>query len=78
MISVDFDSTRVVVDMDALSSNMDAIREKAGVPVMAVVKADGIRFYDAFGKPVEREVLTADWDEEAAEKEGDASTVLNN
>ena len=35
---------------------------------MAVVKADGIRFYDAFGKPVEREVLTADWDEEAAEK----------
>ena len=40
MISVDFDSTRVVVDMDILSSNMDAIREKAGVPVMAVVKAD--------------------------------------
>ena len=40
MISVDFDSTRVVVDMDALASNMDAIREKAGVPVMAVVKAD--------------------------------------
>lgn len=40
MISVDFDSTRVVVDMDALASNMDAIQEKAGVPVMAVVKAD--------------------------------------
>ena len=37
---------------------------------MAVVKAAGIRFYDAFGKPVEREVLTADWDEEAAEKGG--------
>ena len=37
---MDFDSTRVVVDMDALASNMDAIREKAGVPVMAVVKAD--------------------------------------
>ena len=37
---------------------------------MAVVKADGIRFYDAFGKLVEREVLTADWDEEAAEKGG--------
>ena len=37
---------------------------------MAVVKADGIRFYDAFGKPVEREVLTAGWDEEAAEKGG--------
>lgn len=37
---MDFDSTRVVVDMDALASNMDAIREKAGVPIMAVVKAD--------------------------------------
>lgn len=40
MISVDYDSTRVVVDMDVLSSNMDAICRKAGVPVMAVVKAD--------------------------------------
>ena len=40
------------------------------IHILAVVKADGIRFYDAFGKPVEREVLTADWDEEAAEKGG--------
>ena len=37
---------------------------------MAVVKADGIRFYDAFGEPVQRPVLTADWDMEAAEKGG--------
>ena len=37
---MDFDSTRVKIDLDALASNMDAIREKAGVPVMAVVKAD--------------------------------------
>ena len=37
---MDFDSTRVVIDLDAITDNMDAIREKAGVPVMAVVKAD--------------------------------------
>lgn len=37
---------------------------------MAVVRADGIRFYNAFGAPVEREILTADWDMEAAEKGG--------
>ena len=37
---MDFDSTRVKIDLDAIASNMDAIREKAGVPVMAVVKAD--------------------------------------
>ena len=35
-----FDSTRVKIDLDAIAENMDAIREKAGVPVMAVVKAD--------------------------------------
>ena len=37
---MDFDSTRVKIDLDAIASNMDAIREKAVVPVMAVVKAD--------------------------------------
>ena len=37
---------------------------------MAVVDRDGIRFYDAFGEPVERQRLTADWDQEAAEKGG--------
>ena len=37
---MDFDSTRVKIDLDAISDNFDAIREKAGVPVMAVVKAD--------------------------------------
>ena len=37
---MDFDSTRVKIDLDAISSNIDAIREKAGVPVMAVIKAD--------------------------------------
>ena len=37
---------------------------------LAVVEADGICFYDAFGEPVERPRLTADWDQEAAEKGG--------
>ena len=37
---------------------------------LAVVTAQGIRFYNAFGESVERERLTADWDQEAAEKGG--------
>ena len=37
---------------------------------MAVVNADGIRFYNEFAEPVEREVLTANWNQEAAEKGG--------
>ena len=37
---------------------------------MAVVNADGIRFYNEFAEPVEREVLTANCDQEAAEKGG--------
>ena len=37
---------------------------------MAVVDKGGIRFYDAFGEPVQRQRLTADWDQEAAEKGG--------
>ena len=37
---------------------------------MAVVNADSIRFYNEFAEPVEREILTANWDQEAAEKGG--------
>ncbi len=37
---------------------------------MAVCTAAGIRFYNEFGEPVERQQLTADWDMEAAEKGG--------
>lgn len=37
---MNFDSTRVKIDLDAISANFDAIRAKAKVPVMAVVKAD--------------------------------------
>ena len=40
MILLNFDSTRVKIDLDAISDNFDAIRRKAGVPVMAVIKAD--------------------------------------
>ena len=35
-----FDNTYVNIDLDAISTNFRAIRQKAGVPVMAVVKAD--------------------------------------
>ena len=37
---------------------------------LAVVTREGIRFYNEFAEPVEGEVLTADWDMEAAEKGG--------
>ena len=37
---MNFDNTRVKIDLDIIARNFDHIREKAGVPVMAVVKAD--------------------------------------
>ena len=37
---MNFDNTRVRIDLDAISRNFDAISRKAGVPVMAVIKAD--------------------------------------
>ncbi len=37
---------------------------------VAVCRRDGIRFYNEFGEPVTKQVLTADWDIEAAEKGG--------
>lgn len=35
-----FDNTHVNIDLDVIAENFRAIREKAGVPVMAVIKAD--------------------------------------
>ncbi|MBQ8881670.1 MAG: alanine racemase [Oscillospiraceae bacterium] len=35
------DNSYVTVDLDRIAANFRAIREKAGVPVMAVIKADG-------------------------------------
>ena len=40
MILLNFDATRVIIDLDALSANLDAVREKTGAAVMAVIKAD--------------------------------------
>ena len=37
---MDSDLTRAIVDLDAIAANFRAIRRKAGVPVMAIVKAD--------------------------------------
>ena len=35
-----FDNTYVTIDLDIIAANFRAIRKKAGVPVMAVIKAD--------------------------------------
>ena len=35
-----YDNTYITVDLDAIEENFHAIQEKAGVPIMAVVKAD--------------------------------------
>ena len=40
MICLNYDSTRVKIDLDAISANFDAIAAKTKVPVMAVIKAD--------------------------------------
>ena len=37
---MNFDSTYVKIDLDAIAANFDAVAQKAGVPVMAIVKAD--------------------------------------
>ena len=40
MIFLNFDNTRVEIDLDAIGRNFDAVCAKAGVDVMAVIKAD--------------------------------------
>ena len=37
---MNYDNTRVKIDLDIIQKNFDAVRAKAGVPVMAIVKAD--------------------------------------
>ncbi|MGN0998081.1 MAG: alanine racemase [Faecousia sp.] len=37
---MNFDNTYLKIDLDAIDANLEAVRQKAGVPVMAVVKAD--------------------------------------
>ena len=46
-------NTYVKVDLDAIRDNLTAIRKQAGVPVMAVVKADA---YGHGAVPVARQV----------------------
>ena len=35
-----YDNTHVIIDLDIITRNFRAIRQKAGVPVMAIIKAD--------------------------------------
>ena len=37
---MNFDSTRVKIDLDVIARNFDAVKEKVKVPVMAIIKAD--------------------------------------
>ena len=37
---MNYDNTRVKIDLDIIQENFNAVKEKAGVPVMAIVKAD--------------------------------------
>lgn len=37
---MNYDNTRVKIDLDVIQRNFSAVRQKAGVPVMAVIKAD--------------------------------------
>ena len=37
---MNFDSTRVKIDLDVIARNFDAVQKKVGVSVMAIVKAD--------------------------------------
>lgn len=37
---MNFDSTRLIIDLDAIRHNIRCVRQRAGVPVMAIIKAD--------------------------------------
>lgn len=37
---MNFDSTRLIIDLDAIRHNIHSVRQRAGVPVMAIIKAD--------------------------------------
>ena len=37
---MNYDNTRVKIDLDVIQENFNAVKKKAGVPVMAIVKAD--------------------------------------
>ena len=37
---MNFDNSQVIIDLDAIAHNIDAVREKTGLAVMAIIKAD--------------------------------------
>ncbi len=37
---MNYDNSQVVIDLDAIEKNIDAVKEKTGLPVMAIIKAD--------------------------------------
>ena len=40
MIILIFESTKLIIDLDAIRHNIEAVKAKAGAPVMAIIKAD--------------------------------------
>ena len=40
MICLNYDNTQVVIDLDAIEKNIAAVKEKTGLPVMGIIKAD--------------------------------------
>ena len=37
---MNYDNTQVVINLDAIEKNIDAVAEKTGLPIMAIIKAD--------------------------------------
>ena len=40
LICLNYDNTQVVIDLDAIEKNIAAVKEKTGLPVMGIIKAD--------------------------------------
>ena len=39
-MSLNYDNTQVIIDLDAIERNIDAVAQKTGLPIMAIIKAD--------------------------------------
>ena len=37
---MNYDNTQVIIDLDAIERNIDAVAQKTGLPIMAIIKAD--------------------------------------
>ena len=40
LICLNYDNTHVVINLDAIEKNIDAVAKKTGLPIMAIIKAD--------------------------------------